>query len=319
MNATYDQNFHTPVYNIKAISLLTDLPAVTLRAWERRYGLLRPQRGEQGNRLYSEYNLYTVRWLKAQIKKGLTISRATEFLSSLRMSGNDPVISQPLTAFVKFNSKKAAQKFYQYLLKMDSLKAGDLLEKAYEETSAEEIFDGIISPALKETGEAWHFGELPVAVEHHASQLIMQKLHRWTGQVGRVRQDALIMAACAPNEHHQIGILMLVLLLRLRGWDARFFGTDLAMDGIGYTFNLLQPRLVLLSATMPDNAENLTGLFKDLEAVPEPKPVIVLGGSGFRNKPIPEALPGIIIDLPIRQAVDRIEEILNHSGTGKEK
>ncbi|HPC05623.1 MAG TPA: MerR family transcriptional regulator [Anaerolineaceae bacterium] len=278
MNATYDQNFHTPVYNIKAISLLADLPAVTLLAWERRYGLLRPQRGEQGYRLYSEYDLYTVRWLKAQIKKGLTISRATEFLSSLRMSGNDPVISQPLTAFVKFNSKKAAQKFYQYLLKMDSLKAGDLLEKAYEETSAEEIFDGIISPALKETGEAWHFGELPVAVEHHASQLIMQKLHRWTGQVGRVRQDALIMAACAPNEHHQIGILMLVLLLRLRGWDARFFGTDLAMDGIGYTFNLLQPRLVLLSATMPDNAENLTGLFKDLEAVPEPKPVIVLGG-----------------------------------------
>ncbi len=317
MNATYDQNFHTPVYNIKAISRLADLPAVTLRAWERRYGLPQPQRGEQGYRLYSEYDLNTVRWLKAQIEKGLTISRAAEFLSSLRQSGNDPVIALPSPVPSVFNAKKIAEKFHQHLLKMDSIRAGELLDKANEEIPAEDVFDNIITPAMKKIGEAWHRGEIPVAVEHHASQLIMQKLHRWTGQAGKVRQNTLIMAACAPNEHHQIGILMLVLLLRQRGWDARFFGTDLAMDGIGYTLNLLQPRLVLLSATMPENAEKISGLFHELEAAPEPKPMVVLGGSGFRNHPLPENLPGVTIDLPVRQAIDRIEEILDTQASGR--
>src|SRR5512141_472070 len=79
-----------PVYNIKAVARLVGLLPVTLRAWERRYGLPLPRRGDQGYRLYSEYDLRTLRWLKNQLESGLSISRAVDYLNGLRISGRDP-------------------------------------------------------------------------------------------------------------------------------------------------------------------------------------------------------------------------------------
>jgi len=70
-----------PVYNIKAVARLVNLLPVTLRAWERRYGLPSPLRGDQGYRLYSEYDLRTLRWLINQVEAGLSIGRAAQPVS----------------------------------------------------------------------------------------------------------------------------------------------------------------------------------------------------------------------------------------------
>ena len=70
---------------------LVGVAPVTLRAWERRYGLPTPQRGAQGYRLYSDYDVRTLRWLKARTAEGMSISRAAEHLMHLRRSGADPV------------------------------------------------------------------------------------------------------------------------------------------------------------------------------------------------------------------------------------
>jgi DNA-binding transcriptional MerR regulator len=83
-----------PVYNIKAITHLVGLLPVTLRAWERRYGLPKPIRGVQGYRYYSEYDLKTLLWIKTQMEFGLSISRVIENLKHLRKSGKDPVVSE---------------------------------------------------------------------------------------------------------------------------------------------------------------------------------------------------------------------------------
>ena len=304
------QDIHTPVYNIKAISRLTNLPAVTLRAWERRYGLPQPKRGEQGYRLYSEHDLSTVRWLKTQVENGLAISRAAEHLFSLRRSGNDPVQTMITSPARQTNPGKLAEKLFTFFVEFDSNQADALLDTAYEDLPAEDVLENLITPVMRRIGEGWHKGEIPIAVEHLASQLVMHKLHRWTGLANQTRQGSLIMAACAPHEQHQIGMLMLILLLRQRGWDARFFGTDLAMEGIGYTLSLLQPQMVLLSATLPENAKLVSTIFQDLKSVPEPKPVVVLGGSGFQNLPLPAGMPGVIINLPLIQSVEKIEDLL---------
>jgi MerR family transcriptional regulator, light-induced transcriptional regulator len=81
-----------PFYNIKAISQLVGLLPVTLRAWERRYGLPKPIRGVQGYRYYSEYDLKTLLWIKTQLAFGLSISLIIENLKRLRNTGNDPVV-----------------------------------------------------------------------------------------------------------------------------------------------------------------------------------------------------------------------------------
>ena len=81
----------TPAYNLKVVLKETDLPADTLRAWERRYGLPVPQRTRGGHRLYSERDILTIKWLIARQAEGLSISRAVDLWNEQTASGTDPL------------------------------------------------------------------------------------------------------------------------------------------------------------------------------------------------------------------------------------
>lgn len=72
----------TPSFNLKAVVRETGIKAETLRAWERRYGILRPARSSGGHRLYSRRDIDTLRWLKQRRLEGLSISRAAETLAN---------------------------------------------------------------------------------------------------------------------------------------------------------------------------------------------------------------------------------------------
>ncbi len=65
-----------PIYNAKAVTRQTGVTPATLRAWERRYGVLLPDRTAGGHRLYSARDIAAIKWLRQQIEQGMTISRA---------------------------------------------------------------------------------------------------------------------------------------------------------------------------------------------------------------------------------------------------
>ena len=75
--SSYD---NTPVFTIKTVVQETGIPPATLRAWERRYGVLSAGRSEGGYRLYSERDIAILRWLKRQVDAGVAISRAVALL-----------------------------------------------------------------------------------------------------------------------------------------------------------------------------------------------------------------------------------------------
>lgn len=65
-----------PMFNTKAVVQKTGVPAPTLRAWERRYTLLSPERANNDYRLYSERDIVMIRWLKERVDEGMSISQA---------------------------------------------------------------------------------------------------------------------------------------------------------------------------------------------------------------------------------------------------
>ncbi len=81
----------TSGYNLKAVIHETGLNAETLRAWERRYGLPKPERTAGGHRLYSQHDIQMLNWLSARQKEGLSISRAVELWRTLESNGQDPL------------------------------------------------------------------------------------------------------------------------------------------------------------------------------------------------------------------------------------
>src|SRR5512145_744383 len=83
---------HSPSYNLQAVLKETGLKADVLRAWERRYELPKPQRTPGGHRLYSEYDIETIKWLRARREEGLSISRAVELWKEIVHAGSDPIV-----------------------------------------------------------------------------------------------------------------------------------------------------------------------------------------------------------------------------------
>ena len=86
----------TPLYSVAAVARHTGVPAVTLRAWERRYGFPRPSRASGGRRLYTQRDIWTVRALRRQTDQGVPISRAIALLGD--GSSPPPPAEQPIGA-----------------------------------------------------------------------------------------------------------------------------------------------------------------------------------------------------------------------------
>ncbi|MGB8712343.1 MAG: MerR family transcriptional regulator, partial [Onishia taeanensis] len=70
----------TPLYPIREVSRLTGVNSVTLRAWERRYGLIRPQRTAKGHRLYAYEDVERVEHILQWLNRGVPVSQVRELL-----------------------------------------------------------------------------------------------------------------------------------------------------------------------------------------------------------------------------------------------
>ncbi|MGO4998272.1 MerR family transcriptional regulator [Oceanisphaera sp. W20_SRM_FM3] len=71
-----------PTYPIRDVARLTGINPVTLRAWQRRYGLLKPARTEKGHRLYSEDDISTIRYILHWLEQGVSIGQVKSLLDT---------------------------------------------------------------------------------------------------------------------------------------------------------------------------------------------------------------------------------------------
>ena len=113
-----------PVYSIGAAAKIIDVPAATLRAWEERYGVVRPIRSEGAQRLYSRNQVEHLKFIKAQMDAGVSAADAHRLLGQ-QLSGGDlaarppdvSVESRPLILLAERDSYAA--EFAEYLLRTE--------------------------------------------------------------------------------------------------------------------------------------------------------------------------------------------------------
>jgi DNA-binding transcriptional MerR regulator len=307
-----NRNQYLPVYNIKAVANLVGLLPVTLRAWERRYGLPLPHRGDQGYRMYSEYDLRILNWLKTQLDAGLSISRAVEYLNELRAAGKDPALEQPIKQTQpSISTLYLAGQFREALEHFKDQNAADILRRAFTIYSVDTVLLEIIQPTLITLGEGWHRGDLPIIVEHFATQFCMQHLNSLLSSSAQPNRPGVIVAACAPGETHEIGLLSLVVMLRWRGWDVKYLGPNLKLDRIAEALTPLRPNILLFTATLPENARNLNELEPLLKNFPQPHPLVILGGQAFEHTHLPDSLPAVYLSGSPTTIVESIEKFMH--------
>ena len=306
-----------PIYNMKAITQRTNIPAATLRAWERRYHALQPRRSGGNYRLYSERDVAVLRWLQSQLVEGFSISRAVALLEKLRaeelgMPTQDALVMATQNNAEKHSIAKWERLFdtlYTALTQMDEQQAGVVLAEAFALYSVESICAQLIVPVLVQLGEDWHAQRINITQEHFATAYLMGRLQSLYNST-RMGHGALILVGCAPGEQHEVGALMLALLLRRAGHNVRYLGANVPLADLAQAIKQMHPRVVALSAVLLQSALELAQLPTMLSEA-DLHTHLVFGGGAFALAEVQGShVQGAYISTDLGQVIPVIERLL---------
>jgi MerR family transcriptional regulator, light-induced transcriptional regulator len=280
----------TPVYTIKTVVQETGIAPATLRAWERRYGVLSPGRSDGGYRLYSERDIQTLRWLKNQVDTGVSISRAVALLEIRHQAGEEPELEldRPRIPAAPENARGTetiVEELIKALSAFQEPQAENILGEAFALYPVDVVAEEIITPTLVEIGERWHRGEASIVQEHFATAFLRRRLSALFHAYPQPLVGQLAITGSAPSEWHDVGILLVSMALRRHGWRVIYLGQNVPADHLLREVRKLKPDLVCLSAATRDSAKALDEVYAQMSELPEPKPRLAFGGRAFNVHP----------------------------------
>jgi MerR family transcriptional regulator, light-induced transcriptional regulator len=303
-----------PKYTIKAVSSQTGVRPVTLRAWERRYDILIPYRSDNKYRLYSDRDVAILRWIKHRVDSGLSISSSVSEFKTMQQSGSWPEVVpnlQPVSNIRQSNStSQYATQLFKALSLHDETGASDVLREAHAIFDLTTICLDVITPCLVEIGEAWHRGDIRLTTEHFASAFLRGKLLTLLQAYPSRRGAPTIIIGCATNEQHEIGSLILAVLLRRDGFRVEYLGQDVLIEDLIDYARYEHPALISLSATTETSALELIFMQEKLSKI-RPAPIFGYGGRVFNVHPeMRSRVSGVFLGENLLDAVKNIHQLL---------
>jgi MerR family transcriptional regulator, light-induced transcriptional regulator len=225
-----------------------------LRAWEARYGLVKPERTAGGLRLYSERDERRIGVMQHHINAGLSASEAAR----LAKLADDPQAGGGSATLADIDAE-----LERSLDALDEPAAQAALDRLLISFGLRQALGAVILPFLNRLGQRWAAAETSVAQEHFASNVIGGRLRSLAQGWGNGVGPAAILA-CPPGELHELGLLSFGLALRERGWRIAYLGADTPLEDITSTLDELSPAIVVLAAVTPqrflDNSDEIRAL-----------------------------------------------------------
>lgn len=303
-----------PAYNLKAVIKETGLTPATLRAWERRYGLFKPQRSPGGHRLYSEDEINLLKWLVERQKEGLSISRAIDIWRSQTNQAPAQIQSPPVSQIAPTMGESMldvlCQNWYEACLAFNEPEAELAIAKALAIAPPEVVCTQVLQKGLAKLGQGWYAGTVSIQQEHFASALIARRLNALFAIAPTPTRPGRLLAACPPGEFHDLALLMLAFILRWRGWEVIYLGADIPLEQLDATLRATSPHLVLSAAQTLPGAASLVELaeFVKTQSIP-----LAFGGGIFNQiDGLSERVPGHFLGRDVDATPQMIEHLLTY-------
>jgi DNA-binding transcriptional MerR regulator len=268
-----------------------------LRAWERRYGLLRPQRSAGGFRLYGAEDERRVRAMQQLLAAGVSARQAAEAVLSAP-AGVVPAApdADPGPAGDAIEEKRS--RLTETLARFDDVGANGVLDRLLAEVGVTTVISEVIVPYLVDLGERWANGTATIAEEHFATSLIRGRLlglaRGWDGGSG---PRALL--ACPSGEQHDLGLICFGIALRGHGWRITYLGADTPHTTLIEAAAELTPDVIVLAATRQSRLRALAG-----EARTATVPIVVAGKGATRR--VADELGATLLDVDPVTAAARV-------------
>jgi len=272
------------LHPMRSVVLRTGLTPDLLRAWEKRYAVVSPQRSKGGQRLYSEADIARLTLLVRAVSGGRAISQVAQLSQrELQAIVNDDVAALR-AAPVRATSPSAELRASVYaaaLAAVENFEAGDLestLRGGTLRLGMDEMLDGVIGPLLVTIGDRWHEGTLRPAHEHLASDVIRRTLIWMLDNSAPTAGAQTLVVATLVGQNHELGTLLVAAAASSHGWRVVYLGTSLPANEIAAAATRTLASAVALSFVYPADDPAIAGAVRELRAALPPNTTILAGG-----------------------------------------
>jgi DNA-binding transcriptional MerR regulator len=307
-----------PAYNLKVVIRETGIKPDTLRAWERRYGLPHPDRSAGGHRLYSQYDIETIKWLMARQEEGLRINRAVKLWRSIDESGQDPFVKMPketapptyphVEMLTGTTIDEMRELWLDACMSFNELAADRILAQAFARYPLETVCIEVLQKGLSQIGELWYMDKADVQQEHFASALAIRRVDALIAAAPPPNRAGRILVACPPGENHIFSPLLITLFLRQRGWDVVYLGANVPISRLDTTTKMAHTNLVVLTAMRLPTAATLMEMAKFLK---DQGVTLAYGGRIFTLVPdLRTLIPGHFLGDNLENVVSSVENLI---------
>lgn len=258
-------------YSMRVVAKLTGLPPDTIRAWERRYGAVTPERSDGGTRRFSAADVRRLSLLREATDRGHAIGNVAdlsdEAIEAL-VSAPEAAPHGPGGADLEADALAALRERYlAAVTRFEARRAQALIERAAALMAPRDFALEVALPLLREVGERFSHSELGVAQEH----LVSSQLSGLMGTLGRLvpadPRPRRVLLTTPAGHTHGFGVLVAALLVASRGFEPVYLGTDLPDRELIWAAGVSGAELVILGVTRSipeEEAERLVGVFGEL-------------------------------------------------------
>ena len=272
-------------YPIKVVSQMTGLSVHVIRAWEKRYNVVEPDRTDTNRRLYSEEEIEKLKLLNDALHLGhhiggianlslpelkKLIPKENNNLSDMK-NGMVPVNSEILVEEILSDSMQAIRNY-------DAKKLESILLNASAKVTQPILIEELIIPLVYKVGDLWHSGEIRVANEHLASSVIRGFLYNLLDSYSLNDSAPVLVTATPRGQEHELGALIAGVVAASSGWKVIYLGSNLPAEEIGAVVSHLNAKVIALSIVYPNDDLHLKHELKKFKQLLPEGASIIVGG-----------------------------------------
>lgn len=216
-------------FSIKDLESYTGIKAHTIRIWEQRYGLLKPDRTETNIRKYSDKELKMLLNISLLNHRGHKISEIATMDEQTMARLIEEYSKSPENDDTLIATLKIA------MLNFDEKLFNSIIDLRIASNGLEQTFIHVLTPFLMQIGTLWQTNAICPAQEHFISNLVRQKIYAHTNKLGTdliIRHDKTFVLFLPELEFHELSLLMLNFALRSRGFKTIYLGQSVPLDDL---------------------------------------------------------------------------------------
>lgn len=273
-------------FTIKDLENLSGIKAHTIRIWEQRYNFLRPQRSETNIRYYCNEELKTVLNIALLNKYGYKISHIDKMNPSevrekiLSLSQQEAYLERLINDLI------------HHMVDLDSEAFEDVIDNYIRVKGIDKTITNIIFPFLDKVGILWMTNNINIAQEHLITSIIRQKLIVGIENASsHIIHEKTVLLFLPEGEQHEIGLLYVYYLLKIRGVRVIYLGANLPIRDLEYVVRYKKPDCLYTHVTCLPSRYNFDKFMSQIaQLLPNTKLIVSGQASTSHSKKLPEGV-----------------------------